>query len=437
MELPLPEILGIVVCLFFSGFFSSSETALTSLSDVKLEQIIETNKRWGRALKVWKRNPNAVLTTILIGNNIFNVSASALATEIARKYFSESGAIPIAVGAMTFLLLFFGEITPKTMARTYAVFLGPLLMNLVIVFHVLFYPFTWVLTTFVRLLIKVLGGGEGHPRMTEEDIEFIVSLGRRQGVIDKEKESLLSSIFEFTDTTVKEIMLPRTDLIAVPIDSDFDNLKEIIQQTGFSRIPVFEGSLDKIVGIFYTKSLISPPEEDEKASFLANHIRPPFFVPESKKISELLKMFQRERFHMAIVVDEFGGTEGVVTLEDIIEELLGEIHDEYDVGHDRLVKSPSGIYTADARIDIEMLSKALNIEFPEDTDYETLAGFLLEVSGEVPSKDWEHNYAGFTFRVTEADPQRVLSVAITPIQQQDSNLSSKTEEKPTESKANG
>jgi magnesium and cobalt transporter len=251
----------------------------------------------------------------------------------------------------------------------------------------------------------------GH-RVTEEDIEYIVSLGRRQGSLDKDKEHLLSSIFEFSDTTAREIMVPRTDIVAVSVDSAYERVVEIGLESGFSRIPVFEVSVDKIVGIFYAKNLITPPQPEEKGNFLANRMRPVVFVPESKKISEVLKLFQQDRIHMAIVVDEFGGTGGLVTMEDIIEELLGEIQDEFDVEEERLVKIEDGIYTADARINVEDLEEPLGLTFPEDRDYESLGGYLMEAAGDVPSEGWERRYQDYLFRVIEADPQRVLKVHI-------------------------
>jgi CBS domain containing-hemolysin-like protein len=412
LELPTLELAGIVVCLVFSAFFSGSETALTSLSMVQLEQILELRPIWGRSLRVWKTNPTGVLTTILIGNNLSNITASALATELASRYFLSHG-VPIAVGAMTFLLLFTGEITPKALARTHAERMAPLLMHLVLVFHVIFFPLTWVLTQAIKGVFWIVGSRFRHGQpITEEDIEYIVSLGRRQGSLDKDKEHLLSSIFEFSDTTSREIMVPRTDMVAVPVDSTYERVVEIGLETGYSRIPVYEGSIDRIVGIFYTKNLITPPQPEEKGNFLASRMRPVVFVPESKKISEVLKLFQQERIHMAIVVDEFGGTGGLVTMEDIIEELLGEIQDEFDAEEERLVRNGDGTYTADARINVEDLEDPLGLTFPEDRDYESLGGYLMEAAGEVPAEGWERRYQDYLFRVVEADPQRVLKVQI-------------------------
>ncbi len=411
-DIPTADVVGILVCLLFSAFFSASETALTSLSPLHTEQIIERHPFWGRALRVWHNNPNGVLTTMLLGNTLVNITASALATDLATRVFPSQG-IPIAIGAMTFLLLVSGEITPKAFARSYANAMAPVLMVAVLAFHVLFYPITWVIAWFIRGLFLLFGGRQRRgERVTEEDIEYIVSLGRRQGTLDKDKEHLLSSIFEFTDTTAREIMVPRTDVIAVAVDSSYEKVVEISLESGFSRIPVYEDSIDKVVGIFYTKNLITPPTRQEQGAFLASRMRPAVFVPESKKISEVLKLFQRERIHMAIVVDEFGGTGGIVTMEDIIEELLGEIQDEFDTEEKRLVKSGDGTYLADARLNVEELEDEFGLTFPEDRDYESLGGFLMEEAREVPAEGWEHRYQGYRFHVLEADPQRVIKVRI-------------------------
>lgn len=432
LELPILELIGIAVCLVFSAFFSGSETALTALRPSRLEQVLEKHPRWGKSLKVWHSNPNGVLTTILIGNNLFNITASALATDLASIYFSTRG-IPIAIGSMTLLLLISGEITPKILARTYAEAVAPTAMNLVLVFHLLFYPATWLLTGFIKGLFWVTGSRFRHgDRVTEEDIEHIVSLGRRHGALDEHKEELLSSIFEFTDTTVREIMVPRTDMVTISVGSPYEKVVEISLETGISRIPVYEETIDKIVGVFYTKNLITPPSPNETDSFLATRMRPAVFVPESKQISEVLRLFQRDRIHMAIVVDEFGGTGGLVTMEDIIEEILGEIQDEFDTEEDRLVPRGDNKWLADARINIGDLEDALDIQFPENRDYESLGGYLMEEAHDVPVVGWEQKSHGYCFRVTEADPQRVIRVEI-----------EKTEEETTEvdeegkSQANG
>ena len=412
MELIYWEILGIAAALVFSAFFSASETALTSLPRVKLQQILDSRRFWGRSLVLWQVHPNRVLITILIGNNVANITASVLATDLATRLFPERG-IAIAIGAMTFLLLVTGEITPKTLARTFPTVVALPTMSIVSLFYVLLFPISWVLTWFIRGLISLMGGGRDESALvTERDLEYLVHMGATDGTIDKDQETLFKSVIEFPDTLAKEIMTPRTDLVAVPLDSSFGAVVDAAIDSGFSRIPVYDQSIDKIVGIFFAKHLLSHPTGDEQKNFLTQRMRSPVFVPESKKIGELLKLFQEQSTHLAVVVDEFGGTEGIVTLEDVIEELLGDIQDEFDVQEPRLVELPDGGFMADARVDIEDLETALRLEFPEERDYESLGGFLMEAAGNVPREGWSHEYAGYTFSVTQADANRVITVKI-------------------------
>lgn len=415
MDIPYPEFAGIIVSLILSAFFSGSETALTALSYVKVDQIMEAHPQWGRVLLPWKHHHGRILTTILIGNNLVNVTASALATEISAYYFA-SNSVPIAIGVMTFLLLVSGEITPKTLAKAYSEQLALPLMSLILVFYYLLFPAVWIISVLISAMIHLLGGRlNTREVVTEKDLEFMVNLGGREGTLDRDKQSLLNSIFEFGATVTREIMIPRTDLTALSVDTPYEKVIDITQASGFSRIPIYEDNIDRIIGIFHTKDLINIDRASAEPGFLATNLRPAVFVPESKKISEVLRMFQQDRTHMAIVVDEFGGTAGIVTMEDIIEELLGDIHDEFDVKEDRIVRLQGGALMADARVAIDDLESELRIRFPEERDYESLGGFLMEVAGEVPAAGWQHVFEGYAFQVSEADANRLIRVRIDPI----------------------
>jgi CBS domain containing-hemolysin-like protein len=406
---------GLFLCLVFSALFSASETAITSLSAHKVVQLIEANPFWAYGLRIWQRNHVGVLTTILIGNTFVSILAGAIATDLGHQY-SPVIAVPIAVGAMTFVLLIGGEIAPKTLARTYAERMAIPAMNIIAVVHFLIFPLTWLITRLIRVAISTFGGQvRANAPVTEEDIEAIITLGQRQGTLDKDKQRMLSSIFEFTDTTAREIMVPRTDLVAIAVDTPLDEVIRICADTEFSRIPVYDESIDKVAGVFYAKDLIRRMAPEERANFVRQRMRPAVFIPESKKISELLKQFQQERVHMAIVVNEFGGTEGIVTLEDVIEELLGEIRDEFDDEERLLTPLAQGGYSADARVHLEDLALPLKIEFPADRDYDTLGGFLMKLAGEVPEAGWQAEHGGFRFAVTQADVNRVIRVRITRV----------------------
>jgi CBS domain containing-hemolysin-like protein len=407
-----PEFVGLVICTVLSALFSGSETAITSLSAPKVEQLIEANPVWGRALRLWHRNHAGVLTTILIGNTFASVVAGALAADLASHYFSDTG-VSLAVGAMTVVLLVAGEVAPKTLARAYSERVAIPAMNVIAVIHFSIYPVTWALTRVIRFSISLFGGQlRPNQPITEEDIEYIISLSRRQGEIDAEKQQMLTSIFEFTDTTAKEIMVPRTDVTAISVDTPLEDVIRTCVETEFSRIPVYEDSIDKVVGIFYAKDLIRAIGPEERANYVRQRMRPPVFVPESKKISELLKQFQQERVHLAIVVNEFGGTDGIVTLEDVIEEVLGEIRDEFDEDERLLVALPAGSYLADAKVNLDDLRDALKVPFPDEREYETLGGFLMEAAGQVPDAGWHFDHNGYRFTVTHAEENRVVKVRI-------------------------
>jgi putative hemolysin len=415
MDFTHTEVWILAACVLLSAFFSGAETTLTTLSGFKVRQIIERHARTGRSLRLWETNHSSVLATILIGNTVVNVTAGSLATDLAAHYFTLATGVPIAVGAMTFLILVAGEILPKTVARAYADQLAIPMMAALAGFYVLCFPFTWLITRLIRFSISLLGGRlKNGPDVTEEDIEYIISIGQRQGAIDKDKQEMLRSVIEFTDTSVGEIMVPRTEMVALPLDSSYEDVVRICAESGFSRLPVYAETIDKVVGIFIARHLIRPLRPEDRENFLASRLRPAVFVPASKKISELLREFKQKRLHMAIVVNEFGGTQGIATLEDIIEELLGEINDEFDEVETLIKPRPEGGYVADARISIGDLEDTLRIHFPDERSYESLGGFMMEAAEDVPRPGWTHQFSGYEFTVLSADANRVNKVQILP-----------------------
>ena len=410
---------GILFCLFASAFFSSSETALTSLSSHQAQQLIE--ERGARSLKLWVDQPIQLLTTILIGNNIVNITASALATDLANRLLSGTSAsewaIPVAVGVMTFLLLTFGEITPKAIATKMYKQLSPTMMSVLHVFHILFRPFTLVFVKMTRTIMRLLGNdpNEVAPYVTSEEIEYMIDLGSREGTFSEDRERMLRTVFEFNDTSVREIMVPRTDAVFLSTDMSLSEIVEAVEGCGHSRLPVYNETVDNIVGIFYVKDIIGliAAEASSVTAFeLLKILRKPFFVPESKGIADLFSEFQHSHIHMAIAVDEFGGTSGLITLEDIIEEFFGEIQDEYDLEPEQIVRISEEIVRADARVSIYDVGSFFQAPFPEDGDFETLGGFLMTELGAVPAVGEKVQWQDFLFTVVEADEKKVISVDI-------------------------
>ncbi|TNE44192.1 MAG: HlyC/CorC family transporter [Deltaproteobacteria bacterium] len=408
---------AIAFCLFFSAIYSASETSLTALSQAKIQQMLETDPTKYKMFSLWLERPNHVLTAILIGNNLVNILASALATSIAEEVFLHSG-VAIAVGVMTLLILINGEIVPKTYAKYHAKQVARRLFPILRLSYLLFYPVTMALTQIASWVVRLFGGRVSHsgPFVSEADIEYIIDLGTREGVLNEEKEKLLQSILEFDDITIREVMVPRTEMLSISVEAQPDDVLELANNSPHSRIPVYLEHLDNVEGILYLRDLFrmyTANGESLLSSQWTDLLRPAYFVPGTMKISTLLGEFQRRKKHIAIVVDEFGGTMGLVTMEDILEEIVGEIRDEFDTDeqHDFVVE-PDGTILAQAKVGVRDLEEELEIEFPDEGDYETLGGFLTACSGHVPEVGHVHEYEGFLFTVLEANEKSVQSVAI-------------------------
>ena len=412
------EVLGIFACLGLSAFFSGSETALTSLSSTKARQLIEEEGH--SALKLWLDRPIPVLTTILIGNNLVNITASALATDVAHKALAgtsnENWAIPAAIGVMTFLLLTFGEITPKALSKRMYLRVSAFSIRILRPIHILLWPFSRLFVRFTQLVMRALGNDpeERSAFVTYEEIEYLIGLGAKEGTFSEDKERLLRSVVEFPETLVKEIMVPRTDMVAVPSNITLDVVLETLAKCGHSRLPVFADGIDNPIGMFYAKDLIQMlAHRDETEPFeIEKHLRPTYFVPQQKRIADLLTEFQGNRIHIAIVVDEFGGTAGIITLEDIIEEIFGDIQDEYDAEPEQIEALAEDLILADARVPIDDIEEFFDVDFPDEPDYESLGGFILAQMGSVPSPGDEFDWDCLHFKIVDADERKIITVEV-------------------------
>lgn len=327
----LTEIVLIGVGIVFSAYFSATETALVSLNELKVKHAIKEHGLRAKSLELWIVHPNKVLNTILFGNNLVNILSSVLAANLALKLFGNS-ALAVATGVMTILILIFGEIIPKTFAKNNALSFAIFSIHILKFFYYILFPITWVMNKMVMFMLKFTkeGGGHKKPKITEDELEFLINIGEKEGILEKDKGEMLTNIFDISDIQVKEVMVPRTDIVAVSDNIDKISLLSLIEETEFSRIPVYHESLDNIVGILYVKDIIRMTTKNYEVVDVMKLLRDPLIIPESKKIDIMLKEFQQKRLHMAVVADEYGGTAGIVTMEDILEEIVGDILDEYD-----------------------------------------------------------------------------------------------------------
>lgn len=331
----MASLLLLAVLLVLSAFFSMSETAMTTISRPRIANLVELKKPGAKILRRLREDPAKLLSTILVGNNIVNISASVLATTLIENYFTGLGLkemgviIGAAIGLMTLFILVFGEITPKTVAIRNAEQLALLLAPVMVIFEWLLNPIAWLLTIISRPFVFLLGGGlsnERRPFVSEEEIKMLLIAGEREGVFEKDEREMITSVFKFGDLTAKEVMTERDKMACVSAEASVGEAVEEIKRSGHSRLPVYDQNLNNIVGVIYAKDLL----EVRSSEKIADHLRQALFIPSEKLINDLLDQMQAEYKHLAIVVDEFGHTLGLVTLEDLVEEIVGEIHDEYE-----------------------------------------------------------------------------------------------------------
>jgi putative hemolysin len=418
------ELLGIVGCVLLSALYSGSETALTALGSTGAQRLFEEDPRHNRVLKLWIEHPFRALTAILVGNNLVNITATALATDTSTRLFGKAtgdddtaAALGLAIGLMTFLVLTFGEITPKIISKAYSTRLAVPAMRFVWLSYYLFFPITFLYVKAARMGFRATGQDmetNGGHKVTEADIEFMVNLGSKEGSLGSDIGRMFRSVFEFSETTIREVMVPRVSMVAVEASSSYEELIDLLVACGHSRLPVYEENVDHIVGMFYAKDLLKfLLQGGEPAQFkVTDFMRAPVFVPTSKKVDDLFTEFQSRRIHIAVAVDEFGGTAGVVTLEDIIEEFFGEIQDEFDVEEPMLRILDDGRAIVDARINLDELEEQLGLGFPEEHLYESLGGFVSEQAGRVPQPGEELFYNGFRLTILESEPTHVVRVEI-------------------------
>ncbi len=402
----------LTICLFLSGFFSSSETALFSISKVKALHISKDGSKTGLLIMAMKEDSHTLLTTILIGNNLVNIGASALATSLAISHF-QSNAVGIATGIMTLLILIFGEIFPKSFANH----------NNVLVARGVIYPLYWLskilwplifILNFIPKLHRTIDNAQ--ETVTEDELMTMVEVVEEDGEIKEEEKEYITNIFEFDDTSCSEIMTPRADMFVIDVAQGLDIQATL--QTGFSRIPLIEESIDDIIGILHVKDLFAQFQkqvasgENTEAFDLKSIMKKPYFIPESKKLDSLLQEFKTKKSHMAVVVDEHGGVAGLVTLEDVVEEIFGEIIDETDRMTPDIVQLKGKKWLVAGKIDIDDLNKEIGIAIPESANYDTFSGFFLEQIERIPSPGESLRVNNWVITVKDMDGNRIQSFII-------------------------
>ena len=384
MELEL-EIFTLAVLIGLSGFFSGLEVALVSVRLSKVEQMVKDKVKGASSLKKLKSNPSRMMASVNLGNNLVNVAATALATSVALKTFGNEG-LAIAIGIMTFLILIFGEITPKTYCNANASKIAARYSRILLIFSYAFYPIVLILERITKGIIKLSGSNDEPPGLTEDEIKEVIEQGFKDKAIEKQESELVHGALNFDDIIIRSVMTPRIKMFILNSKMMlFEALPEI-NKNGFSRIPVFADNADQIVGIVHVRDVLKKLEGDEKVISLEQIMREPVFVSQEKRVSDLLKEMQGRRTHMAIVLDEFGGVEGCVTLEDLLEEIVGEIQDETDTEEPSFQNDGNDAIVTDGDIEIDTINEIFKVNLPSGDDYSRLNGLLHEKLHDIPKE---------------------------------------------------
>lgn len=389
-----------------------SETALMALSKIRIRHMVEEGVKGAKLVEKLAEDPSRLLGAILIGNNIVNIGASALATSVAVKAFGE-GAVGVVTIVMTILVLIFGEITPKSIAKQNSESVALKVSKIINIVVKLFRPFIAIFTAISGLFIRILGGDPKatEPFITEEELKTMVGVSEEEGVLEDVEKEMIFNVFEFADSQVKDVMVQRVDVVAVDINATYDEVINIIKTEQFSRIPVYNQNIDDVIGILNVKDLIIASQSKENFK-ISDYMREPYYTFEFKKISELFNEMKKTRNHMSVVLDEYGGNVGIVTIEDLIEEVVGEIEDEYDDEEDNdiiVVKEDEYIVDGSARLD--HIGDLIGVTM-ESEEFDSVGGLVIGELGRFPEQSEEVNLNNIRFVVEEVDKNRIKKVRI-------------------------
>jgi len=403
-----------IICLLLSAFFSSSETAFISLQRIRVEHLVGNEvKGAGRVARMLER-PEKLLSTILLGNNFVNVAAASLGTILAVHFWAEQGVIIATIG-VTILLLIFAETTPKTLATQHA-------ERLSLVFARPIEVISWLLTPFVIVLSWIasgfskLAGGTPVPRSlaSEEEIRTMISVGHKEGTVEKNEAEMLHKVFDFGNRPVREVIVPRTEVVWVEKGTKLADFLNIYAQYPLSRFPVYEDNMDNVVGILSVKDVLMAVAKEtiDNDNAIDDLIRPAYFTPETKRISELFSEMRDKNYRMTVVVDEFGGTAGIVSLSRLVEEIVGPVGDELAAAEKEYEAIDEYTFQIDGGMRIEEANEELGLELPEG-EYETVAGFVLDLLGDIPKPGQKLRYKDLKLVITEMKGLKIEKILLT------------------------
>lgn len=408
------EIVALVLLILLSAFFSSAETALTTVNKHRLRALSEEgNKTADKVLRLVD-NPSKMLSAILIGNNIVNISSSALATTLTTKLFGNAY-IGLSTGILTLVVLLFGEITPKTLATLYSERMSMIYIHIIYPLTLILTPVIWIVDRLSGVIFFVLriDKDKAQNTMTEGELRTIVDVSVEDGVIEKEEKSMINNVVDFGDSKAKDVMIPRADMALISVDADYDEVFEAFKGDHYSRLPVYDDNKDTVIGILYLKDLFFYKDGKNQEGFTVRSVmREPFFVYEYQKTSSIMAEMRNRFVSLAIVLDEYATAVGLITLEDLLEEIVGEIRDEFDMDElENITRVDENCFEVDASMKLSDMEDQIGITL-ESEDYDSLGGYVIELLDHLPSEGETVMKDGITFKVISMDKNRIDRVAI-------------------------
>lgn len=400
----------LVILIGLSAFFSASETALTSLSKIRLRNMVEENVKRADIISRLVENPKKLLSAILVGNNLVNICASSIATMIAMSIDPVYG-VGVSTVLMTIVVLICGEITPKTLAAQNSEKISLLVAKTISFVVFILTPIIAVLNVVTGFIIRFLGGDSSKqgPAITEAELKTMVNVSHEEGVLEKDERQMINNVFDFGDAKAKDVMTPRTDMIAIPMDVTFQEVSQIFNEERFSRLPVYKDSLDDIVGILHLKDVAFLTEDNFSIEEL---MREAYFTYESKSTSLLFAEMRTNRIPVAIILDEYGGTSGLVTIEDLVEEIVGDISDEYDEDDEEIEVVKEDEFIVDGSTKIDDVNEMIGTKI-ESEDFDSIGGYVIGILGRFPDAGEKiETEEGVRFIVEEIDKNRIEKLRI-------------------------
>ncbi len=400
-------ILALLVAL--SAFFSGSETALLSLDSLRIQYLVAKGRPRARLLESIRKHPDRLLGAILVGNNLVNIAASVFATVFFVRFYGEHGEL-LTILILTPVILVFAEVCPKTFAARNPERVSFWVVRPIKLTMVLLGPVVWLVTGMARLMNRFSRSETDGESISEDQIRTMISVGEQAGVVGQDKRRMLHGVFELSQIRVRDIMIPRPEVVGIEVSTPFGEVLQIAQQASHSRLLVYEQSLDQVVGVIHSKDILNYVHRPEDFS-LRDVARAPYFVPESQRISGLLQAMRQQRMHLAVVVDEYGGIEGIVTLEDIVEEIVGDIQDEYDADEVLFRELGPGRFLISGSAPLRDVNQKFELQLSEE-HATTLAGFLLHCLGTIPARGESCQAQGAVFTVRRVVDQRIESIEL-------------------------